>query len=238
MHGRKPKPVPRQPRLGARLRALQERYADPALTLATVLLLLLFFAVLPLEALGVRGFGMVAAMLVFGIVVAAAVISGSALVLGVMLLATALNAGAMALRLIDHPAHLHLAAGAWFVFSLALGAVVARAVFGPGPVNYHRIVGAILLYLLFATAFMALYAFAALGLPDAFAGLKTDKPPAIAAQLVYFSFTTLTTTGYGDIAPAHPLVRSLANLEMIVGQLYPATLLARLVTLEIESRKR
>ena len=46
----------------------------------------------------------------------------------------------------------------------------------------------------------------------------------------------LTTTGYGDIHPLHPLARSLCNLEAIFGQLYPATLLARLVTLEIAHR--
>jgi hypothetical protein len=56
--------------------------------------------------------------------------------------------------------------------------------------------------------------------------------------LIYFSFATLTTVGYGDILPAHPLARSLGSLEAIVGLLYPATLLARLVTLELEDRRR
>jgi hypothetical protein len=55
-----------------------------------------------------------------------------------------------------------------------------------------------------------------------------------AGNTLYFSLstlTTLTTTGFGDIAPLHPLVRSIANLESVIGQLFPATLLARLVTL-------
>jgi hypothetical protein len=47
---------------------------------------------------------------------------------------------------------------------------------------------------------------------------------------------TLTTTGYGDIVPLHPYARSLANIEAVIGQLYPATLVARLVTLELKSR--
>jgi voltage-gated potassium channel Kch len=55
-------------------------------------------------------------------------------------------------------------------------------------------------------------------------------------NLIYFSFVTLTTTGYGDIVPIHPYARSLANIEAVIGQLYPATLLARLVTLELKSR--
>jgi hypothetical protein len=47
----------------------------------------------------------------------------------------------------------------------------------------------------------------------------------------------LTTVGYGDIAPLDPIARALANVESIIGQLYPATLLARLVTLEMENRR-
>ncbi len=54
---------------------------------------------------------------------------------------------------------------------------------------------------------------------------------------VYFSFTTLTSTGYGDMVPIHPFARSAANLEAMIGQLFPATLLARLVSLEIEARR-
>ena len=56
--------------------------------------------------------------------------------------------------------------------------------------------------------------------------------------MTYLSFVTLTTIGYGDILPVHPIARSLCTLEAIIGQLYPATLLARLVTLELEDRRQ
>jgi hypothetical protein len=52
----------------------------------------------------------------------------------------------------------------------------------------------------------------------------------------YYSFVTLTTVGYGDITPVHPLARSLAVFEALTGQLYPAILLARLVSLEVQSK--
>jgi hypothetical protein len=61
---------------------------------------------------------------------------------------------------------------------------------------------------------------------------------SVASNFGYFSFVTLTSVGYGDIVPVHPYARSLANVETIIGQLYPATLLARLVTLEIADRGR
>jgi hypothetical protein len=56
--------------------------------------------------------------------------------------------------------------------------------------------------------------------------------------MLYFSFGTLTTAGSGDISPVHPIACSLVNIEAMIGQLYPATLLARLVTLEIEGEAR
>jgi voltage-gated potassium channel Kch len=54
---------------------------------------------------------------------------------------------------------------------------------------------------------------------------------------MYFSLTTLTTVGYGVITPALASTRSLANIEALVGQLYPAILIARLVSMEFESSK-
>jgi hypothetical protein len=50
---------------------------------------------------------------------------------------------------------------------------------------------------------------------------------------MYFSFVTLTTVGYGDVLPVHPVARSLAMLEAVVGPLYIAILLARLVSLAV-----
>lgn len=51
------------------------------------------------------------------------------------------------------------------------------------------------------------------------------------SDTIFFSFVTLTTTGYGDITPVTNEARSLAFLEAIVGQLYLAILVARLVSL-------
>lgn len=52
----------------------------------------------------------------------------------------------------------------------------------------------------------------------------------------YFSFVTLTTVGYGDITPVHPIARTAAIGEALVGQLYPAILIGRLVSLQISAR--
>ena len=80
--------------------------------------------------------------------------------------------------------------------------------------------------------FATLFAFVGLSIPDAFKGIGFEDDSALASALFYLSFVTLTSTGYGDIVPMHPLARSLCNIESVIGQLYPATILARLVTLE------
>jgi hypothetical protein len=56
--------------------------------------------------------------------------------------------------------------------------------------------------------------------------------------MLYFSLTTLTTTGYGDIVAVDPFARSLANFEAVLGQFYLAITVARLVTLELADRRR
>jgi hypothetical protein len=75
--------------------------------------------------------------------------------------------------------------------------------------------------------------FVGLLIPGAFSGIRFEDGPALQSNLIYFSFVTLTSTGFGDIVPLHPLARSLCNVEGIIGQLFPATLLARLVSLEV-----
>ena len=114
-------------------------------------------------------------------------------------------------------------------FDLAVAWTVAHAAFDAGRINIHRIMGAVILYLYIGLIFASLYRLMAVFLHPSFGGLPVGRRNL--AELLYFSLSTLTTSGFGDIVPVHPFVRSLANLESVIGQLYPATFLARLVTL-------
>ena len=216
---------------------LRDRWSDPLLTALTVLLVVMLFVIAPLQALGIFVFQ--ALELVFAIVLMAGVfvMSGSRTAVVAMLAALVMATTGAIFRL-KAPSLLdvNLFAGAWLITGITLACVVAPAVFGPGRVTYHHIMGAVLLYLTVAIIFVALFTFIGTLVPKAFSGMSLEDSPALASNLVYFSFTTLTTTGYGDIFPVHPIARSLCNLEGIFGQLYPATLLARLVTLEIAGR--
>jgi hypothetical protein len=202
-----------------------------------VLLVVMLFVIAPLQASGIFLFQ--AFELLFAIILIAGVfvMSGSRIAVIAMVAALAMATVGALLRL-KSPSILdiNLFAGAWLIMGIVMVWVVAPAVFGPGRVTHHHIMGAILLYLTIAVIFVALFTFMGTLVPKAFSGLAVEESPALAGNLIYFSFATLTTTGYGDIFPVHPIARSLCNLESIFGQLYPATLLARLVTLEIAGR--
>jgi len=117
---------------------------------------------------------------------------------------------------------------------IALCCVVLALVLRRGPITTRRIEGAIAVYLLLGFTWAQAYELVTIWQPGAFVGavdVRGSQP------LMYFSFVTLTTVGYGDMMPVHPLARALAVLEALTGQLYLAILLARLVSLELQSRR-
>ncbi|MCU0526053.1 MAG: potassium channel family protein [Elainella sp. Prado103] len=88
--------------------------------------------------------------------------------------------------------------------------------------------GGICIYFLIGFFWAALYGIVYSFDPNAF---NAASVPLTRADLTHFSFTTLTTVGYGDISPASEIARVLANLEGMVGVMYPAVFIARLVSL-------
>jgi len=211
---------------------LHHEWLDRILTGLTVLMVLHLFLVAPLEshALHIEPIGAVFVVLLS---IGLLILSRSLVPVAGVLLVVGLLAAAVVLRI--RGGHVgvdvSLQATAWLMIALVIIWTVARAVFGPGRITYHRIVGAILLYLTIGLLFVALYTLVGAYAPNAFSGLTVTARVSLPSDLVYFSFTTLTTLGYGDIMPVHPIARSLSNIEAIIGQVYPATLLARLVSL-------
>lgn len=220
----------------------QARTREPGLTALLIIEGTLIFLVTPLAGMGVLPRLVLPAMFILLVLAILVVTSRSPFAAAVVVVAVLLSpAGAFVQA--EEPSVLTecLSASGRLLAIAALSLVIARAVFGSGRVTWHRVQGAIVLYLNFALFFSIVYRlFSVLDLnPPAFAGLPpTGAEHGSGAALLYFSFSTLTTLGFGDIAPVHPFVRSLANLEAVVGQLFPATLLARLVSLEIEHRRQ
>ncbi|MGN8245316.1 potassium channel family protein [Cellulomonas soli] len=103
--------------------------------------------------------------------------------------------------------------------------VVARVVQHP-VVTVQTLAGAVSAYLLIGLLFASLYGLAAWASPGALFAQGGNQG---VQALQYFSFTTLTTLGYGDLTAASYMVRGLATFEAVLGQIFLATLIARLV---------
>ncbi len=125
----------------------------------------------------------------------------------------------------ERSALVRVAALACFAFTCA---ALLRQVFRPGRITVHRLLGAVAVYVLLAdvwgTAYQLLIALNA-------EAIRGPAGPASAADAMWLSFVTITTTGYGDVLPASAAARSLAAIESLTGVLYPAILISRLVSL-------
>ena len=92
-------------------------------------------------------------------------------------------------------------------------------------VTVQAVAGAIAIYLLIAMLFAS-----AIGFVNAVDSKPYfDQPHVNNGDLVYYSFTVMTTTGFGDYTAAQPIGHALAVLEMLVGQLYLVTVLGILI---------
>ncbi|MGO9262921.1 MAG: ion channel [Bryobacteraceae bacterium] len=126
------------------------------------------------------------------------------------------------------------------VFCMAILAVMTlKQTFLPGPVNVHRVMGGVAAYLLIGVTWAFGYKLLMEEIPDAIhfqSPLAVGVPTGEPARLIYFSFETLTTVSYGDAYPVHRIARSLTTAEALIGQLYPAILIATLVGMALQAR--
>jgi len=105
-----------------------------------------------------------------------------------------------------------------------------RRIFQSESVTFDTLCHSIALYLLFGVTWALTYFIVNLAITESFAAL-TPSSDSGWAEFLYFSFATLTTLGYGDITPDLPFVKIWAVMEAVVGVLYIAILVARLVSL-------
>ena len=117
----------------------------------------------------------------------------------------------------------------------------------PGQINGYRVIGGIagclLIGLTWTFAYQLLVHFPAECAAPPTGSSAIHFEPGVAesfprqpSHLIYFSFTTLTTVGFGDVHPVTPAARALTVAEALVGQLYIAILIASLVGMALQAR--
>lgn len=122
--------------------------------------------------------------------------------------------------------------------------VILYTILRQDEVHADTIIGGLCIYLLMGIAFVEIYVMIETLQPGSFSigGNPITVGERIQyggyAPVLYFSFVTLTTLGYGDVTPASPIARSVAITEAVMGQLYVAVFIARLVGLYLAGRSR
>lgn len=127
------------------------------------------------------------------------------------------------------------------LFFTYIGGTILAHVLKAERVTFDKICAALCSYLLIGVIFAFLYSLLEFLDPGTFLaggevihqGDHRAFRGAGLGQAIYFSFTTLTTLGYGDIVGATPVAKNLSVLEALIGQIYLVVLVARLVGMEI-----
>lgn len=218
----------------------QQRAREPGLTALLLIESMLLFVATPLAGLGWLPDFVLPAMFILFVLATLVVTSRSHLAAAIVAVSIILSITGIVIHA-EYPSIFTewLSAGGRLLGIGTLSVVIAKAVFGPGRITWHRVQGAIVLYMNFALFFFIAYQLIDHVVPGAFLGLpESGSEHGSGAALLYFSFGALTTANYGDILPVDPIARNLTNLESVIGQLFPATLLARLVSLGISERQR
>ncbi len=210
------------------------------LTALLVTLALLVFVVLPLETSGLLGrmwMGVVDVWMAGVILSGAAALGWHRLRRGIVVGGVLLLVATLGLRLLARGLPNRWTEAISTAFSLVvvsiLVALILAMVFRDGPASRDRIFGAVAAYLLLSLGWALAYRFLDVVDAGSFRGLSWSPQDHNFSGFVYFSISTLTTVGYGDIVPLSLPARSLASMESLLGQLFPAIFLARLVSLSI-----
>lgn len=126
-----------------------------------------------------------------------------------------------------------------FAFALYAAGWILGEVLQSRHITVDRILGGLSVYLLIGIGWAMLYAFCTLVDPGA---LSLAGEPVVLAQdrqfsvFVYYSFVTLSTLGYGDILPTTAAVRTLAWVEAVLGQVFLAVFIAKLIALNVAAQ--
>jgi hypothetical protein len=127
----------------------------------------------------------------------------------------------------DDAEHLVRAWGFSAALDLATVAYLLVYVFRPEVMTADKLLGAAAAYLMIGSFFATVYALTNYYYPGSFVGLG-DASSANLSDFLYFSYTVLTSTGFGDIVPKTRQARAVCSLEQLIGALYVAILIARL----------
>lgn len=125
----------------------------------------------------------------------------------------------------------------YFFAMVFFGYLVKRVlshIFKDGPVNFYRIQGSVVVFMLVGLIYSLLYTLVEFFFPGSFSATHVSSTyQPVSSHFMYFSFVTMTTLGLGDMIPVGSLAKSLVVFQGMIGLLYPVIMIARLVSMEV-----
>jgi voltage-gated potassium channel Kch len=215
---------------------LAERIGDAyGLVLLLIIITFVVMMTLPPEGWGGRVAAITIAALTAIMAFTSSDVRRARVRLAVVVAGVAVAAAALATA-ISSDRLLGLAFGAVAIMlAIAAATILRRVIVGAREVDFRTILGAISVFTLLGLLFAFVYfAFSRWSDDPFFAGHVAAR----SSDYLFFSYTTLTTTGYGNLVPDGTLGQSFAVLEMLVGQIFLVTLVAGLVSLWRPGRGR
>lgn len=120
--------------------------------------------------------------------------------------------------------------GAYSLFIFIAIIAIGKHVFITDKVTANVIAGGICLYMLIGMFFAFVFAAIAVSDPSTFYMASIPQSEVTLHDFFYFSYSTLTTTGFGDVVPTRSLPKIISNIESVIGTLYIAVMIAGLVS--------
>lgn len=209
---------------------------DLGLTLITMSLAILIFVVVPLREAGLPERIFFDLIIVTLMIYGALAVDQSRMATVFVVVVVLVNAAVLVTGRIHPTRTFHELGSALTTLSVILYTrIVLLVMFRRGPVTWSRIQGAVCAYLLIGLAWGSAYELLEYLHPGSFHLVSAAEDiDQLTSKLTYFSFSTLTTVGFGDIIPLSPFARSLAIAEAIIGQLFPAILIGALVAMAMQ----
>ncbi len=213
---------------------------DLGLTLVSISLVVLIFVIFPLRQTGLSGRFFFDIVMVTLMISGALVVSQSRIVTIITVAMVVIGAVVLwASRFYPSPFLRHAGSVFSIIILLLYVRIVLLVMFRQGPVSWSRIQGGVCAYLLIGMAWASAFDLVEQIHPGSFHFVsEPTNMDQLTSKLIYFSFATLTTVGFGDVLPVYPFARSLAIAEAIVGQLFPAILIGALVAMAMQARAK
>ncbi len=140
-------------------------------------------------------------------------------------------------RFIDANLHVYLVLATLLIFFIGAFLIAAKEVLFVGEIDLNSVIGSLSLYLLLGLVWAVIYLILLVADPSSFSGMEMKSWQQIFPRVIYYSFVTLTTLGYGDILPTTRIAEFFVYMEAVIGVFYMAIIVSSLVSINLSTPK-